>query len=77
MSARWPPSVGTSPVETRTGGAGVASGKPPIWYLAGREHELARIDALLGNAAAGRSGALLVVGEPGVGKTTLSAAGCG
>ena len=72
MSARWPPPAGTSPVETRTGGAGVASGKPPkSSVLAGREHELARIDALLGEAAAGRSGALLVVGEPGVGKTTL------
>ncbi|MET0916602.1 MAG: AAA family ATPase [Jiangellaceae bacterium] len=34
-------------------------------------HELARIDALLGDAAAGRSGALLVTGEPGMGKTTL------
>lgn len=61
-----------SPVETRTGGAGFASGKPlssPV--LAGREHELQRIGALLGDATAGRSGALLVVGEPGVGKTAL------
>jgi len=74
MSAPWPPSVATSPAETRTGGAGVASGKPPnSSVLAGREHELVRIDALLGEAAAGRSGALLVVGEPGVGKTTLLA----
>jgi len=72
MSARWPPSAGTSPVETRTGDAGVASGKTPnSSVLAGREHELARIDALMGDAAEGRSGALLVVGEPGVGKTTL------
>ena len=54
MSAPWPPSAGTSPVETRTGGAGVASGKPPnSSVLAGREHELARIDALLGEAAGG------------------------
>ncbi len=30
-----------------------------------------RIDALLSDAKAGRSGALLLVGEPGVGKTTL------
>ncbi len=72
MSAPWPPSAGTSPVETGTGGAGIASGKPPnSSVLAGREHELARIDALLGDATAGRSGALLVVGEPGVGKTAL------
>ena len=72
MSAPRPPSADSSPVENRTGGAGVASGKPPnSSALAGREHELARIDALLGEASAGRSGALLVVGEPGVGKTTL------
>jgi DNA-binding NarL/FixJ family response regulator len=72
MSARWPPSAGTSPVETRTGGPGVASGiTPNSSVLAGREQELARIDALMGDAAEGRSGALLVVGEPGVGKTTL------
>ncbi len=72
MSAPWPPSVERSPVENRTGGAGFASGKPPnSSVLAGREHELVRIDALLGDAAAGRSEALLLVGEPGVGKTTL------
>ena len=72
MSAPRPPSADSSPVENRTGGAGVASGKPPnSSVLAGREHELARIDALLGEASAGRSGALLVAGEPGVGKTTL------
>ena len=72
MSAPRPPSADSSPVETRTGGAGVASGKPPISsVLFGRVHELARIDALLGDAFAGRSGALLVTGEPGMGKTTL------
>ncbi|MEO5664294.1 MAG: ATP-binding protein, partial [Nocardioides sp.] len=32
---------------------------------------MGRIDALLGDAAARRSGALLIVGEPGVGKTSL------
>ena len=72
MSAPWPPSADSAPVEPRAEGAGVASGKPPnSSVLAGREHELARIDALLGEASAGRSGALLVVGEPGMGKTTL------
>ena len=72
MSARRPPPTGTPPVETRTGGGGVASGKTPNSpVLAGREHELARIDSLMGDAAERRSGALLVVGEPGVGKTTL------
>jgi hypothetical protein len=72
MSARRPPSADSSSAETRSGGAGVASGKPPnLKSLAGREHELARIDALLSEASAGRSGTLLVLGEPGVGKTTL------
>ena len=50
----------------------VASGKPlnsPV--VVGRDGELARIDALLDEAAAGRGGALLVEGAPGVGKTTL------
>ena len=72
MSAPLPPPAGTSPVEIPTGGADVASGKPlSSSVLAGRERELARIDALLDDATAGRGGALLVVGEPGVGKTTL------
>ena len=50
----------------------VASGKPlnsPA--VVGRDGELARIDALLDEAAAGRGGALLIEGAPGVGKTTL------
>jgi DNA-binding NarL/FixJ family response regulator len=72
MSAPRPPSADSSPVETGTGGHGVASGKPPNSpLLAGREHELAAIDDLLGDASVGRSGALLLVGEPGTGKTTL------
>ena len=39
--------------------------------LVGRGTEQARIDALLDAARAGRSGALVLVGEPGIGKTTL------
>ncbi|UUZ60361.1 ATP-binding protein [Nocardioides sp. B-3] len=39
--------------------------------MAGRERELVRIDSLLREATERRSGALLIVGEPGVGKTTL------
>lgn len=39
--------------------------------LAGREAELARIDRLLDDARAARSGVLVVVGEPGIGKTSL------
>ena len=37
----------------------------------GRERERARIDRLLGDARAGRSGALLMHGEAGIGKTAL------
>jgi predicted ATPase len=39
--------------------------------LVGREPERARIDALLGRARAGQGGALIVRGDPGIGKTTL------
>ncbi|WP_067865323.1 helix-turn-helix transcriptional regulator [Nocardia shimofusensis] len=39
--------------------------------LYGRESEQARIDQLLGDARAGRSGALVLRGEPGVGKSAL------
>ena len=39
--------------------------------LVGREQERARIERLLGDARAGRSGALLLVGEAGIGKTAL------
>src|ERR1700674_3054535 len=37
----------------------------------GREAEQARIDALLEHARSGVSGALLVCGEPGIGKSAL------
>src|ERR1700739_3178460 len=39
--------------------------------LIGRTTECARIDALLDGAAAGHAGALLIHGEPGIGKTSL------
>jgi len=39
--------------------------------LYGRENEQARIDRLLADARAGRSGALVLRGEPGVGKSAL------
>src|SRR4051794_34620490 len=37
----------------------------------GRDRELARIDARLGEAAAARGGVVLISGEPGIGKTRL------
>ena len=39
--------------------------------MVGRDEELAAIVRLLSDAEAGRSGALLIEGEPGIGKTTL------
>ncbi len=43
--------------------------------LVGREEELRRVTSLLDEARRGRSGTLVVVGEPGVGKTALLAEG--
>src|SRR5829696_3505917 len=39
--------------------------------IVGRAAERARLEALLGEARVGRSGALIIVGEPGIGKTAL------
>jgi len=39
--------------------------------LLGREHEVQALDRLLEGARTGRSGTLLVLGEPGLGKTAL------
>jgi predicted ATPase len=39
--------------------------------LVGREAERRALDALVAGARLGRSGVLLLVGEPGIGKTTL------
>jgi len=45
--------------------------------LHGRDDELRRIDEMLAAAHGGHGGALLVVGEPGIGKTALLAATAG
>ncbi|WP_107771860.1 helix-turn-helix transcriptional regulator [Nocardioides sediminis] len=73
MSAPGPPPFDGSPVEGRTGSGRVASGEPltPGTGLVGRERELARIDAVLREAADRASTALVLEGDPGVGKTTL------
>lgn len=44
--------------------------------LAGRERELGRLSALVDDLAQGRGTALLVEGEPGIGKTALVRAAC-
>ncbi len=43
----------------------------PVSQLLGREHEVAQLGALVGHARSGRSGALVLRGEAGVGKTAL------
>src|SRR5262245_56671670 len=52
------------------GGDGVR-GRRLAGMLLGRELETARIERLLDEARAGRSGALVLSGEPGIGKTAL------
>lgn len=72
MSSSGPSSDDVSPVERRTGGPAVASGESlNLRRLVGRGEELGRLSALLAAAADGRSGVLLVEGEPGAGKTAL------
>src|SRR5262249_778699 len=73
MSASVTPSDGVFPVEGCAEATDVASGKTlkTTPALVGRETELDDIAARLGEAAAGRCTALLIEGEPGVGKTTL------
>jgi DNA-binding CsgD family transcriptional regulator/tetratricopeptide (TPR) repeat protein len=43
----------------------------PAGVLAGRAHELALLDGLLRDLARGSGGAVLIEGEPGIGKTAL------
>jgi len=43
----------------------------PGGAVVGRETELAAVDAFFGGASAGRDGCLVLIGDPGIGKTTL------
>ena len=45
--------------------------RPRVGLLIGREHEMAQLEALVEHARSGRSGALVLQGEAGVGKTAL------
>src|SRR5262245_8560063 len=56
-------------------GRGMEAHAMPQAHLVGREQELAAVHDLL--VASGRSRALVVTGEPGIGKTTLWEAGIG
>ena len=44
--------------------------------LVGRDHEFTRLASCVGEATAGRGNAVLIEGEPGIGKTALVHAGC-
>jgi DNA-binding SARP family transcriptional activator/DNA-binding CsgD family transcriptional regulator/tetratricopeptide (TPR) repeat protein len=50
------------------------AGSPPGPFLVGREAELAHLRDTLRQTASGHGGAVVLVGEPGVGKTTLAEA---
>ena len=73
MSASGPPSDDLPPSHGRTGPHLFAWGKSPNVPsdIAGRDHELARLRALLETTRDGETTTLVVEGEPGIGKTTL------
>ena len=73
MSASGPPSDDLPPLHGHTGQQSFAWGKSPnfVGEIVGRDHELARVRALLEATREGATTALVVEGEPGIGKTTL------
>jgi DNA-binding CsgD family transcriptional regulator/tetratricopeptide (TPR) repeat protein len=62
------------PAGARPAGAQLAAGEPPAQSLVGRDAELAHLRDAFGRAASGHGGAVVLVGEPGAGKTTLAEA---
>ena len=60
------------PTGARPAGAQPAAGEPPAPSLVGRDAELAHLRDTLQRAASGHGGAVVLVGEPGAGKTTLA-----
>ncbi|MDQ4134534.1 MAG: AAA family ATPase [Actinomycetota bacterium] len=72
-SLEWCPPPGTPAVISppATLAPPMPSAAEPERILVGREGELARLEGVLAAAAGGRGGAMLVAGEPGIGKTRL------
>ena len=55
-----------------TGAGTEVPGESEPWHIVGREEELRRLDDALTQTIAKRGRAVLVTGEPGIGKTTLA-----
>jgi DNA-binding CsgD family transcriptional regulator len=62
------------PPGARPTGVQPAAGEPPAPSLVGRDAELAHLHDTFRSAASGHGGAVVLVGEPGAGKTTLAEA---
>jgi DNA-binding SARP family transcriptional activator len=79
------PRAGAAVAEPRAGGAAAPARQPPLPAalrrrdrsgFVGREDDLARLHALLDAATGGGRHAVLLAGEPGIGKTRLTAELC-
>src|SRR5215471_6734027 len=62
------------PARARPAGAQPAGGEPSVPSLVGRDAELVHLRDMFRRAASGHGGAVVLVGEPGAGKTTLAEA---
>jgi DNA-binding SARP family transcriptional activator len=74
--AAVPPDAASAHPEAQPADFGLAE-EPPAPYLVGRAAELAYLRRRLRQAASGHGGAVVLVGEPGAGKTTIAEAGAG
>lgn len=73
-SLEWcpPPEHAPGAIATATSAIGPPSPPAGARRMVGRQRELARLDAALTDAARGLGSAVLIAGEPGIGKTRLS-----
>jgi Bacterial transcriptional activator domain/AAA ATPase domain len=72
----WHPAGGAAPAPPGQAGAQLAGPLPTAGpSLVGRDPELAHLRDRLQQARSGHGGAVVLVGEPGAGKTTIAEAG--